>query len=173
MSSFTIREATHQDAQTLGHIGVATFVESYAHDIPGPAMVAHCTHEHSVERYKAYLADSMTRCWLAEHSKTAAPIGYALNCTPDLPIDLQPGDLELKRIYVLSKFHGTGCGAQLLEAAQAHARHARAPRLLIGTYEENERAVAFYKRHGYTKIGTRKFDVGGKIFDDIILAKSL
>ena len=96
-----------------------------------------------------------------------------MNCAPDLPIDLQPGDLELKRIYVLTRFYGTGCGASLLDQAIAHAHANKAPRLLLGTYEGNHRAMAFYEKHGFETIGTRKFDVGGKVFDDIIMAKDL
>ena len=171
MPTLHIRKATLQDAETLSHIGVATFVDSYSHDIPGPAMMAHCTREHSAEAYRAYLNDPATACWLAEHEGTHAPVGYVMNCAPDLPVDVQPGDVELKRIYVLSRFHGTGCARDLLEQAEAHARAQRAPRLLLGTYEGNHRAMAFYTKHDFRKIGTRKFNVGGKIFDDIIMAK--
>ena len=173
LANYTIRRAAYADAQTLGHIGVATFVASYSHDIPGPAMMAHCSREHSADAYRAYLGDPATACWLAEHEGTHAPVGYAMNCAPDLPIDLQPGDLELKRIYVLTRFYGTGCGASLLDQAIAHARANKAPRLLLGTYEGNHRAMAFYEKHGFETIGTRKFDVGGKVFDDIIMAKGL
>lgn len=173
MSSFKIRQASHEDAETLGHIGVATFVESYTADIEGRAMVTHCTREHNTSVYEQYLAAPQTGCWLAEHSKTSAPIGYALNCAPDLPVDIIPGDLELKRIYVLSKFHGSDCALGLLEAAEVHARTQNAPRLLLGTYEENHRAVAFYEKHGFKTIGTRQFNVGGKIYDDIVMGKTL
>lgn len=173
MSTFKIRQASLEDAETLGHIGVATFVESYTADIEGPAMVAHCTREHAKSVYAQYLAAPQTGCWLAEHRETRAPIGYALNCTPDLPIDILAGDIELKRIYVLSKYHGQAAAAALLEAAEAHARTQNAPRLLLGTYEENHRAMAFYAKHGFKTIGTRQFNVGGKIYDDIVMGKTL
>ena len=37
-------------------------------------------------------------------------------------------------------------------------------------YQGNERALAFYERMGFDKIGTRQFDVGGRIYDDWVLA---
>jgi ribosomal protein S18 acetylase RimI-like enzyme len=49
----------------------------------------------------------------------------------------------------------------------------KAPRLLLGTYEENRRAIAFYAREGYAQIGTRQFQVGDKLFDDIVMGKTL
>ncbi|MEL7128095.1 MAG: GNAT family N-acetyltransferase [Pseudomonadota bacterium] len=169
--TFTLRQASAGDADTLAHIGVATFVDSYTTDISGQAMVAHCTQQHAPAAYAAYLADDTNRCWIAEYAETGAPVGYAVNCAPDLPVDVQPGDLELKRIYVLSRFHGAGLGLRLLEAALGHAREAGAQRLLLGTYEENHRAMAFYRRHGFQQIGTRQFNVGGTIYDDIVMAR--
>ncbi|MGA1343140.1 MAG: GNAT family N-acetyltransferase [Hyphomonas sp.] len=173
MSEFRIRRAGPDDAECLGHIGVATFIESYPHDIDGASMVAHCTRQHSRAVYEQYLADAASALWIAEYAATGAPIGYALNCPPDLPVPLEPGDIELKRIYTLSRFHGTGIGAALLQASQADARARGAPRLLLGTYQENHRAVAFYSKQGFTLAGTRKFQVGERLFDDIVLAKRL
>lgn len=173
MNGFEIRPAAHADAETLSHIGVATFVESYTEDIEGPAMMAHCTQEHSKATYETYLGKSSTGCWLAEHSETRAPVGYALTCTPDLPIETTQFDIELKRIYMLSKMHGLGVATALLEAATRHSRAQGARRILLGTYEDNHRAMAFYAKYGFKTIGTRQFNVGGKIYDDIIMAKPL
>jgi len=173
MPSFTIRPATHEDAQRLAHIGAATFIESYSEQIDGAAMIDHCTHQHSKSVYEHYLNAPKAKCWLAEHEKTGAPIGYAVNCAPDLPVSLQPHDVELKRIYVLSKYHGQGAAAALLSASEIHAIAQNASRLLLGTYEKNYRAMAFYTKHGFKPIGTRKFHVGGQTYDDIVMAKTL
>lgn len=173
MSEITLRRAQADDAERLAHIGVATFIDSYTYDIDGAAMVAHCTRQHSRAIYEAYLADPAVSVWLAEYTKTGAPVGYAVNCTPDLPIALEPGDIELKRIYVLHRFHGTGTGPRLMEAAVEDARQRGAPRLLLGTYEDNHRAIAFYKKNGFAHAGTRQFQVGDTVYDDIVLARRL
>jgi ribosomal protein S18 acetylase RimI-like enzyme len=173
MSEFRIRRAGPDDAECLGHIGVATFIESYAQDIDGASMITHCSRQHTRAVYGQYLAEPASTLWIAEYAATGAPIGYALNCPPDLPVPLESGDIELKRIYTLSRFHGAGIGAALLEASQSDARARGAQRLLLGTYRENHRAVAFYTKHGFKFAGTRKFQVGDRLFDDIVLAKRL
>lgn len=173
VSSFSIRPAAKGDAELLGHIGTATFIETYTDQIDGQAMIAHCTHQHARATYDAYLDHSQTGCWIAEHSQTRAPIGYALNCIPDLPVPSLLGDIELKRIYVLSKYHGQGIAGALMDACLAHASTANAPRLLLGTYEANFRALAFYAKHRFETIGTRKFTVGHKTYDDIVMARTL
>ena len=173
MTEFRIRHATSQDAETLSQIGAATFLETYTEIIDGPDMVAHCTRQHSIAVYGKYLTDPACSVWLAEYAATGAPVGYAVNCPPDLPVSIQPGDVELKRIYVFSRFHGARIGPSLMEAALEDARARGAPRLLLGTYQDNHRAVAFYKRHGFELIGTRQFQVGTKLFDDIVMGRVL
>jgi len=168
-----IRRAGPADAERLSQIGAATFLETYSELIDGANLTAHCARQHSRAAYESYLADPASAVWLAELENTGAPIGYAVNCLPDLPIPLETGDVELKRIYVLSRFHAAGAGRALMEAAAADARARGAPRLLLGTYQDNARAIAFYRKHGFELAGTRRFQVGERLFDDVVLAKHL
>ncbi|MCF6328701.1 MAG: GNAT family N-acetyltransferase [Henriciella sp.] len=173
--NITIRRAAPGDEYALGAIGAATFMESFPEIIDGKAIIAHSRNQHTPEIYRTYLTgdDPRYACWIAEYTATGAPVGYAVNCPPNLPVEVHPGDVELKRIYVFSRFHGSGAGKQLNALASAHARALNAPRLLLGTYENNHRAVAFYKREGFTQIGTRQFQVGDELYDDIIMAMRL
>lgn len=173
MDEFRIRRAGAGDAETLSHIGAATFLESYTEIIDGPDMIAHCTRQHSRAVYGKYFSDPAAFVWIAEYTATGAPVGYAVNRPPDLPIALLDGDVELKRLYAFSRFHGAGIGQALMLAAIDDARARGAPRLLLGTYQNNHRAVAFYKRHRFVHAGTRQFQVGTKLFDDIVMAKGL
>ena len=109
-----------------------------------------------------------------ETTPGAAPIGFALLTRPDLPGALEDGsDLELKRIYLLSKFHGSGIGANLMEKAISASRETGARRLLLGVYAGNCRARTFYKKLGFLPVASRKFSVGSRAYDDIILALNL
>ena len=46
-------------------------------------------------------------------------------------------------------------------------------RLLLGVYSENEKAMSFYGRQGFTRAGVRKFQVGSNLYDDIVLARPI
>jgi ribosomal protein S18 acetylase RimI-like enzyme len=168
--TWTIREAGADDASALALIGAATFLETFAGILDGDAIVGHCAAQHNEAAYRAHLAAG-ARAWIAEAQPGGgAPIGFALVGKPDLAAALD-GDIELKRIYSLSRFHGSGLGAALmqraLEAAQGHRR------LLLGVYARNERALAFYRKQGFADLGTRQFNVGGKLYDDLVLARPL
>jgi ribosomal protein S18 acetylase RimI-like enzyme len=82
-------------------------------------------------------------------------------------------DIELKRIYVLSRFHGSGIGAALLQTAIEASRSSGASRILLGVYAGNDRARQFYRRHGFRQVATRQFTVGGRDYDDTVLALDL
>ena len=169
-----VRECTVADATTLAVIGSATLLDAYAGFLPGEALLAHCARLHVPAVYEAELARPKSRAWLAEVEPGAAPIGYALLTVPEFPPELvEAGDLELRRIYVLSRFHGDGAGKRLMETAVAHTREAGAPHLLLGLHPENHRAMAFYRKHGFEQIGTRRFYLGQTPFEDPVMRLTL
>ena len=170
-ADWRIRAADRQDAAGLGLIGAATFLETFAGILDGDAIIAHCLREHAPSAYEEYLGGGAA-AWLAETNAGAAPVGYALVAAAKLP-GAQRGDLELKRIYTLSRFHGSGLGRGLMEAAIDHAQALGAPRLLLGVYAGNARALAFYARNGFVRIAERMFQVGEKHYEDHVLARLL
>lgn len=171
LPEWSIRRAVAGDEAALSTIGSATFLETFAGVLDGSAIIAHCQLAHGTAAYATYLADGAA-LWLAELDPGQAPIGFALMDAPDLP-EMQQGDLELKRIYVLSRMHGTGLGTVLMREIVDAARAKGAHRLLLGVYAHNHRAIGFYRKNGFEQIATRQFCVGGKHYDDCVLAKVL
>lgn len=167
-----LRQAGIEDAERLALIGGATFLETFAGLLEGDAIVAHCAKEHGVGAYRSMLAHESTAAWVAEAQAGGAPVGYALVTAPKLA-QAEPGDIELKRIYSFSRMHGSGLGAALMGRAAAHAEQSGAKRLLLGVFVGNLRALAFYRRHGFEKIGERRFRVGSQDCEDVVLARSL
>jgi ribosomal protein S18 acetylase RimI-like enzyme len=169
-----IRPAVVDDAETLALVGQATFLEAYAGTLPAEDITQHCARQHSPERYRAWLLDPATRIWIAQAEQGGAPVGYLVLGIPDLPLaDLQPQDREIKRIYLLHRFQGTGLGRRLMDTARQFAAAEGAPRLLLGVYSRNLAAIAFYQKLGYVVVGSRKFHVGRHDYEDLIVALPL
>ncbi len=170
---WTIRQATSLDADRLALIGSATFLETFAGVLEGSAIVLHCEREHSRIAYERYLLAGYL-LWLAETNVGQAPIGFSLLGKTDLPGSASDGsDIELKRIYTLSRFHGNGLGAALMQQAVAHATDHGFHRLLLGVYAGNDRARAFYAKSGFDKIADRRFRVGDREYEDVVLARQI
>jgi ribosomal protein S18 acetylase RimI-like enzyme len=171
--SYTLRRCGPKDAARLALIAQAAFLEAFAGQLDGADILEHCRRKNSEAYYRAWLAEPRAALWLAEVAPGAAPIGFAGLATPDLPLDTGAEDIELKRIYVLHRFHGGGAGQGLMSAALDHARDSGVARVLIGVKADNHRAIAFYKKNGFEIIGTRRFQVGANLYDDVVLARAL
>jgi diamine N-acetyltransferase len=168
-----LRQAGKTDVDRLALIGAATFLETFAGILDGSAIVGHCAREHSADAYEHYLEKGAV-AWLVEVMPGGAPVAFALLAKADIPGSAPDGtDLELKRIYALSRMHGSGVGHALMREAVEHASHRGARRLLLGVYAHNARALAFYARQGFRQIGERQFQVGDKNYDDLVLARAL
>jgi GNAT superfamily N-acetyltransferase len=194
IETVTLRRATLADAPALALLGAATFLEAFTWMLPGPDIIAHAAKHHTAAAYQHYLADPNTRITLALTSPAAdfpndpgAPLGYAHLCTPELPtLPTFPTDIELKRIYLFSRFrtapvlnaNGTTIpnlrpAQALMDAAIADARALHRTRLLLGTHAGNLRAIAFYRRNRFLEAGTRTFQVGAQTCSDLLFAKPL
>ncbi len=169
-----IRTAGAEDADALALLGQATFLEAYAGTLPREDITQHCAQQHSVARYRAWLLDPATRIWIAEAEHGGAPVGYLVLGVPNLPLsDLDPRDREIRRIYLLHRFQGSGLGRRLMDEARELASAERAPRLLLGVYSRNLAALAFYQKLGYRAVGRRTFHVGAHDYEDLIVALPL
>nr|WP_218036130.1 GNAT family N-acetyltransferase [Sphingobium sp. 15-1] len=166
------RRAEARDAAALSLLGGATFLASFAHDHPGDALIAHVRDAHGEAYYAAALADPGQTVLIGE-TPLGAPVGYALLMPPALPVERRDGDLELKRIYLLSGWQGGGNGAALLALVMEEARRRGAKRLLLAVHEANQGAQRFYARHGFVEVGETVFMVGDAPFRDLIYAAPL
>ena len=100
----------------------------------------------------------------AFHAELAAG-GYYLGAYEDdvlvgyagLAVVGHPGDFEgsVHTIGIDESYQGQGIGTNLLRALLARADELKAP-VFLEVRTDNDRAVALYERHGFTRIGLRK-----------------
>ena len=158
------------DEEALSLVGRATFLEAFAGILNSEDILLHCATQHSPDVYRKWLGEPRASSWLAELQPGNAPVGYLVAAPASLPLaGLREDDVEVKRIYLLHRVQGTGLGARLMNEAVNFAARMGSRRLLLGVYEKNDRAIAFYERFGFTRMGTRRFRVGRNDYDDLIL----
>ncbi|MDB5712678.1 MAG: family N-acetyltransferase [Sphingomonadales bacterium] len=166
-----LRRATVSDARALAVVGPATFLETFANDHPGDALIAFTETHHSTAFYEALLSADTTAAWIVEHD-VGAPIGYAVMTSASLPGSDPATDVELKRIYMFSKWQGAGLGRALIEAVEAEAIARGARRLVLSVYTKNEKAIRFYSARGYETIGRAMFPGFTEAYSDFVMAKT-
>jgi ribosomal protein S18 acetylase RimI-like enzyme len=106
-------------------------------------------------------------------------VGYAHVRLAPLPDGLQSRSpksqnitpMELSRFYVVRKFHGTDVAKQMLGIIMAHAELQGSPTMWLSVWQENARAIAFYRKWGFDSVGEAKFLMGEDLQDDFIMER--
>jgi GNAT superfamily N-acetyltransferase len=165
---FHVRRGVAADAGCLAVLAAQVWLHTYATDGISPVIadyvLAHITPAH----YAQLLRDPSTHVLVALHAHHMvglAVVRFSTPC-PDQP-DLSA---ELQTLYVQAHFLGQGVGARLLATAEAWARRRAHSRLWLTVNVTNSRAIAFYDRKGYIKIGTAYFILGTERHENHVLA---
>lgn len=81
--------------------------------------------------------------------------------------------LEIQRIYVRPSEKRQGFGTVLMDFAMQHAKDAGYDSVWLGVWEHNDAAQAFYKEHGFVRVGEHVYWTGNQADTDHILLKKI
>lgn len=171
-----VRPATIADATRLSRLAASTFRETFESENTPDDMARYLAESFTPERQAAELGDPAAIVLLAEHRDGAHGelVGYAHLVAGPAPAPVTGGTpIELKRLYVARAWHGKGVAQALMEAALDAARARGAETLWLGVWERNPRAIAFYRKCGFTRVGEQTFMLGSDAQTDWLLALPL
>ncbi|WP_317224547.1 GNAT family N-acetyltransferase [Chryseobacterium aahli] len=101
-------------------------------------------------------------------------IGYLKVNFGDAQTELQDkNSLEIERIYVSKDFHGKKVGQILYDKALEIAQNKNLQYVWLGVWEENIRAVQFYKKNGFVEFDKHIFKFGDEEQTDLMMKKEL
>ena len=174
-----VRVAVPSDAAALHRVAALTFPLA-------------CTPQTPVEEREAFIADQLSESAFARHLVDPACIlhvavtgdsdevvGYSMlvagtPADPDVAEVLRHHPtIELSKMYVDPAHHGDGTAAHLMTATLDAARSTGAAGAWLGVSEENARANAFYARHGFERVGRKRFRIGDRWEDDHVRERAL
>ncbi|MBC7946355.1 MAG: GNAT family N-acetyltransferase [Chitinophagaceae bacterium] len=72
--------------------------------------------------------------------------------------------MELQKIYVLQEYQHLGVGSALLSEVKRLAKEISPDFLWLDTHINNEKAIRFYEKNGFEKIGKYHFTIGTQTF---------
>ena len=167
-----IRTATPADAEPLAALAERTFRDTFADDNSPDDVDMYIRSSFALDRVRAELADDVNTFLLAFMDGEEHPDGYAkLRTGTAEPSVSGPDPVELQRLYVDRNAIGRGVGAALMRASLEAARSARHRTLWLGVWERNARAIAFYERWHFERVGYHVFRLGSDGQTDLIMAR--
>jgi diamine N-acetyltransferase len=86
----------------------------------------------------------------------------------------EPGVYKLHKCYLLPECHGRGLGRALIRHCADEARRLGARRLMLAVNKQNTKAIAAYRRNGFSVAESVVTDFGhGFVMDDFIMERRL
>jgi diamine N-acetyltransferase len=156
--SLKIRSGRSEDASRLAVLATQVWLHTYATDGITTDIAEYVLRELTPENYLSTLNDPSSQVFVAESGESLAGLAVVKFDTP-CPTG-NYSSVELQTLYVQEHFMGQGAGRSLLQAAEAMARQRSNGALWLSVNAKNARAIAFYARQGYTKVGTTYFALG-------------
>ena len=154
----TIRKATPTDVALLAELGSQTFIESHGHSAAKDDVDAYINSAYNTEVCKQELEDINNIYHFIYYNDH--PAGFSkiiLNCPAP---DVANQDItKLERIYILKQFYNKKLGLTLLNFNIDLSKSQQQTGMWLYTWVENERAINFYKKAGFTIIGSHDFRI--------------
>ena len=167
-----LRRCTTEDLDALREFAIRVYYETFAHLNTKEDMDAYLEDAFNAERFGKEMLDPNSAFYLLYCGGQIA--GYLkLNEAPSQTDINDPSSLEIERIYVAGGLQGEGLGGYLMEQAVSVAAERGKRYVWLGVWEKNEKAIGFYKKHGFYKTGTHTFVMGEDVQTDHIMRKDL
>ena len=164
MNTIEIREAKIDDAEYIALLGRVTFTETFGHLFSNQnELLDYYNITFSVKKIKNSLKKSATFYWIAFVNEL--PVGYSklkLNSHSEFIDDKNTS--QLQKIYVLKDFLSMKIGLKLQHKLIDKAKKKQSDFIWLSVLHNNKRAINFYAKNGFVKIGNHNFQIGVKNF---------
>lgn len=172
MERIDLRKVAKHESSLLQHISNQTFLETFSENNSEENMKKYLEEGFSVEKLTAELNNPDSEFYFAllnEEIIGYLKVNFGISQT-ELKDDKA---LEIERIYVLQEYHGKKVGQVLFEKAIKLARNKSCDYVWLGVWEENQRAIGFYKKNGFIEFDKHIFKLGDDEQTDIMMMKKL
>ena len=172
-----IRTATADDAGRLAELAAVTFPLACPPGSPPEDIAAHLANTLSPDNFRAYLADPAVTVLVMDADGELR--GYSLLVArpaedPNVAAVLtELPCTELSKCYVHPDHHGLGAAAELMHASIGSAAASGARGLWLGVNSQNARAIRFYEKSGFRRVGTKSFKLGSTVENDFVMERGL
>ncbi|WP_258804758.1 GNAT family N-acetyltransferase [Pseudarthrobacter sp. NS4] len=175
--SHTIRKATADDAGALAALAAVTFPLACPPSSSAEDIAAHLANTLSEQHFERYLADPDITILVLDSGDRLNGYSLLVNrpaADPDVAsvLTLVPS-VELSKCYVHPEHHGLGAAAELMHASLRAAADAGGAGVWLGVNSQNARAIRFYEKSGFRKVGTKSFQLGTTVEHDFVLELAL
>jgi diamine N-acetyltransferase len=172
MDNIEIKKISLKEIDQLKEISRQTFQETFSESNSEENMKSYLEKGFSNEKLTAELTDKNSEFYFATFEKKV--IGYLKINFGASQTELKDNKaLEIERIYVSKEFHGKRVGQLLYVKAIERAKQQNSDYVWLGVWEENQKAIHFYKKNGFVEFDKHIFKLGNDEQTDIMMKLKL
>ncbi|WP_187262539.1 GNAT family N-acetyltransferase [Pontibacter beigongshangensis] len=169
---YHFRTATTDDADLLADLGWRTFEEAFGPYNDPADMRSYKPTMYGPELQAEELADDVTEFVIVEADEV--PVAYLKLNWDEAPREIKGSrPIQISRLFVLQKWTGKGLGEKLMEMALERARRRRHQVVWLTVWSKNKRALRFYHKHGFVKVGELDFYLGKEVQLDYYMQRKI
>lgn len=165
----TLRRAVPDDAPSLAVLAERTFRDAFGARNSPENMDLHCARHFGPDIQRREIEDPGLVTTLAIADGRLAGFTQLHLSRGHAAVEAKR-PAELARIYVEAAWHGRGVARALMQDAIATAARAGADVLWLGVWEHNPKAMAFYRKFGFSVVGTHPFLLGSERQRDLVMS---
>jgi Acetyltransferases len=171
MKKFSYGRAKKEDSLRISVLLKTVYIETYAKEGITFEITNFMNKRFSVEYIEKMIQENPDQFIIAYYDNNpigAAEILFESNC----PVT-KKSIPELSKLYVLKHFNGKGVGFRLLSESEKILREKGFKEVYLITYIKNLRAISFYERQGFKKIGKTDFVMENNSYVNWVMSKEI
>lgn len=168
MNTVEIRKVIMSDAEALQNISTQAFRETFQEVNTEEDMRIYLDKAFNLNQLKGEINNDHSAFYFAADALDI--MGYLkINFGPAQTEKKDDNAVEIERIYVLKAYQGKQIGQMLFRQALQIAQERNASYLWLGVWEENTKAINFYKKNGLVPFDKHLFRLGNDEQTDIMM----
>ncbi|MHC2625879.1 ribosomal protein S18 acetylase RimI-like enzyme [Bradyrhizobium huanghuaihaiense] len=162
-----IRKAEERDASSLAAVSIEVWLSTYLREGVSSFFADYVLAEFTAQRLRNSLSDPNLSIWVSENR--IGIDGFVTVCSMAAPPLPNCSPLEIMTLYVQPRHQSGGRGIALLQRAMDHCRSIGGERVWLKVNAENHRAIDFYLRHGFKKVGSTHFKIADSAYENFVM----
>ncbi len=172
MENIEVIKISAADIDQLQAISRQTFYETFSEANSEENMQSYLDKGFATDKLIEELEDENAAFYFAKKGNDV--IGYLKLNFGNAQTELQDDKaVEIERIYVLKAYQGLKVGQILYNKTMEIAKQKDADFIWLGVWEENTKAIGFYKKNGFVEFDKHLFKLGDDEQTDIMMKLQL
>jgi len=166
----TIELAKTNESNAISLLARETFILACADDSDKDELENHIATSLSSKTFNQLINEKNAAVIVAKDGGVL--VGYMVLLYSEVSPDVlsEYSSLQLQKLYVAKKYHGTGLAENLINRMKMIASDGGYTHAWLTVFSGNPRAIAFYRKVGFRIVGSTDFHVGNEIQKDHIMA---